>query len=95
MEATAQTASPAMSNVELTRPITPLDRTEDENQYVQVVGTSIRQLNFETADVDLGEMVTVSPGRGAFWYPHMAAVFLGPARRVFSSQGTTVKELEE
>ena len=95
MEATTQTASPAMSNVELTRPITPLDRTEEENQYVLVITASIRQLNLETAGVDLPELVTASPGRGAFWNPHMVAVFLGPARRAISGQGTTVKELEE
>ena len=95
MEATTQTASPAMSGVELTRPITPLDRMEEENWYVLVITTSIRQLNLETANVDLGEMVTALPGRGAFQNPHMVAVFLGPARRVISSQGATVKELEE
>ena len=95
MEATTQTASPAMSDVELTGPITPPDRTEEENQYVLVITASIWQLNFETADVDLGESVTASPGRDAFWNPCMAAVFLGPTRRVISSQGTTVEELEE
>ena len=95
MEVSAQTTSPATSSVELTRPITPPDRMEEENQYVLVIAALIRQLNLETADVDLGEMVTASPGRGAFQNPCMAAVFSGPARRVISSQGTTVKELEE
>ena len=95
MEATTQTASPAMSIVELTGPITPTDRMEEENQYVLVVTASIQQLNLETANVDLRELVTASPGRDAFWNPHMAAVFLGPTRRVTSSQGATVKELEE
>ena len=37
----------------------------------------------------------VSPGRDAFWNPRMVAFFLGPTRRVISSQGATVKELEE
>ena len=95
MEATAQTASPATSCVELTRPITPLDRMEEENQYILVITTLIRQLNLETAGVDLRKLVTASPGKGAFHNPHMVAVFLGPARRVISSQGTTVKDLEE
>ena len=95
MEATTQTASPAMSGVELTRPITLLDRTEEENWYILVVTTLIRQLNLETTGVDLGESVTVSPGRGAFQNPCMAAVLLEPARRVISSQGAIVKELEE
>ena len=58
MEATTQTASPAMSGVELTGPITPLDRMEEENQYVLVITALIRQLNLETANVDLREMVT-------------------------------------
>ena len=95
MEATTQTTSPAMSNVELTRPITPPDRTEEENQYMLVITASIRQLNLETTGVDLGESEAASPGRGAFQNPHMAAVFSGPVRRVIRSQGTTVKELEE
>ena len=95
MEATTQTASPAMSGVEQTRPITPTDRTEEENQYILVITTSIWQLNLETTDVDLRELVTASPERDAFQNPLMAAVFLGPTRRVLSSQSTTVKELEE
>ena len=95
MEATTQTASPAMSGVELTRPITPPDRIEEENWYMLVVTALIRQLNLETNGIDLGEKVTVLPGRDAFWNPGMVAVLLGPARRVISSQGTIVKELEE
>ena len=95
MEATTQTASPAMSSVELTRPITPPDRTEEENQYVLVITASIRQLHLETTGVDLRESVTASPGRGAFQNPHMVAVLLGLARRVVSGQGAIVKELED
>ena len=95
MEATTQATSPAMSGVELTRPLPPPDRTEEENWHVLVITTLIRQLNLETASVDLGELLTALTGRGAFQNPHMVAVFLGPARRVISSQGTTVKELEE
>ena len=95
MEATTQTASPAMSNVELTGPITPPDRTEEENWYVLVVTASILQLNLETANVDLGQPVTASPGRDAFWNPRMAAVFSGPTRKAISSQGATVKKLED
>ena len=44
MEATTQTASPTMSGVELTRPIAPLDRTEEENWYVLVMTALIRWL---------------------------------------------------
>ena len=95
MEATTQTASPAMSDVELTRRITPLDRMEEENQYLLVITTSIRQLNLGTADNDLGELATALPGRDAFQNPHMVAVLLGPTRRAIGSQGATVKELEE
>ena len=95
MEATTQTASPPMSGVGLTRPITPPDRTEEENQYVLVITTLIRQLNLETTGNDLGELVTASPGRGAFWNPHMAVILSGSARRGVSGQGTIVKELED
>ena len=95
MEATTQTTSPTMSGVELTRPITPPDRMEEENQYVLVVTTLIRQLNLETTSVDLRELVTALPGRGAFQNPHMLAVLSGLARRVISGQSAIVKELEE
>ena len=95
MEVTTQTASPTMSNVELTGPIAPPDRMEEENQYVLVITASIWQLNLETANVDLGESVTASPRRDAFWNPHMATVFSGPKRRVINSQGTNGEELED
>ena len=85
MEATTQTASPAMSDVELTGPITPLGRMEEENWYVLVITASIWQLNLVTAYVDLRELVTSSPGRDAFQNPCMVAVFLGPTRRAISS----------
>ena len=95
MEATTQTASHTLSRVELTRPITPPDKMEEENQYVLVITASIRQLNLETTSVDLGELVAASPRRGAFQNPHMAAVLPGPARRAISGQVAIVKELEE
>ena len=96
MGATTQTASPAKSGVELTRPITPLDRIEEEDQYILVITASIRKLSLgESASVDLRESVTALPGRGAFQNPHMATVFSEPARRVISGQGTMVEELEE
>ena len=37
MEAITQTSSPAMSGVELTRPVTRSDKMEEENQYILVV----------------------------------------------------------
>ena len=37
MEVTTQTTSLAMSDVELTRHITPLDKREEENQYILVI----------------------------------------------------------
>ena len=77
MEATTQTTSPTVSGVELTKPITPPDRMEEENWYVLVVTTLIRQLNMETTSVDLGESVTASPGRGAFQNPCIVAVLSG------------------
>ena len=94
MEATTQTASPTMSGVKLTRPMAPPDRMEEENWYVLVVTTSIRQLNLETTGVVLRETVTALPERSAFQNPHMVAVLSGPARRVISDQGSIVKELE-
>ena len=45
MEAAVQTTSQAMSGVELTRPITPSDRTEEEKWYILVITAAIRQLN--------------------------------------------------
>ena len=93
MEASTQTTSPAMSSVELTRPITPPDRKAEENQYILVITASIRQLNLEAADVHLRESVTALPGMDVFQNPRMVAVSLGPIRRVISSQGITVKEL--
>ena len=94
-EATTQTASPTMSRAALTRPIAPPDRRKEENWYVLVITASIRQLNLETTSVDLGELVTALPRRGALRNPHMAAVLSGPARRAISGQGAIVKELEE
>ena len=84
MEVTTQTASPAMSGVELTSPITQLDRMEEENPFILVVTASIRQLSLETPGVDFGESVTASPQRDAFQSPHMVTVFSGPARRAIS-----------
>ena len=81
MEATTQTASPAMSRVELTRPITPPDRMEEENWYVLVITALIRQLNLETTGVELGESVTALPGRGAFWNPCMAGCPLRTSKK--------------
>ena len=95
MEASTQTASPAMFDVELTRCITPLDRTEEENKYTLVITSLIRQLNLGTANDDLGESATALPGRDAFQNPNMMAVLSGPTRRAIRSQGATVKELEE
>ena len=66
MEAATQTASPAMTDVELTGCITPPDRTEEENWYLLVITTSIRQLNLGTTDDDLRELVAASPRRDAY-----------------------------
>ena len=66
-----------MSNVKLTRHITPPDRMDEENWYVLVVTALIRQFNLGTANDDLGESVTASPGRDAYQNSCMAAVFWG------------------
>ena len=95
MEAATQTTSPAMTNVELTGCIIPPDRTQEENQYVLVITASIRQLNLGTADDDLEELVTASPGQDDYWNPCRADVFSVPMRRAISHQGTTVEQLED
>ena len=78
IEAATQTASTTTSGVELTSPITPTNQTEEEKQYVLVMTTSVRSLNFKMTGVILGDTVTASAGGGAFWNPHMAAVLSGP-----------------
>ena len=95
MDATTQTTSLAMSDVELTKCITPPDRTDEENWYVLVITTLIRQLNLGTADDDLRESVTASPERDAYWNPCIVAVFWGPTERAISHQGMIVEELED
>ena len=94
-EATTQTTSPAMSDVEPTRHITPPDGMEEENQYMLVITALIRQLNLGSAGNDLGESSTAPPRGDTFWNPCMAAVLSGSRRRVVSYQGATKKELEE
>ena len=94
-EATTQTASPDMSNVEPTGHIIPPDGTEEKNQYVLVITTLIRQLNLGSVHGNLGESSSALPGRDTFWNPHMAAVLSGSTRRAVSYQGATVKKLEE
>ena len=94
-EATTQTASLAMSDAELTGCITLPDRMEEENWYVLVITTSIRQLNLESANNNLGESSTAPPGRDTFQNPCMVAVLSGSTRRAVSYQGTIVKDLEE
>ena len=94
MTASTQTIPLAMSDVKLTACIIPPDRMDEENGYILVVTALIRQLNLGTADDDLRESVTASPGRDAYQNPHMMAVFLGPTRRAISHQGMTVEELE-
>ena len=70
-EATTQTASLATLDAEPTGCITPLDRIEEENWYMLVVTTSIRQLNLGSADNDLGKSSTALPGRDTFQNPCM------------------------
>ena len=94
-EATTQTSSPAMSDAELTGHITPPGRMEEENQFVLVITTSIRQLNLGSGNNDLGESSTAPPGRDTFQNPCMVAVLSGSTRRAVSYQGATVKELKE
>ena len=94
-EATTQTASPVMSDAEVTGHITLPDRTEEENWYVLVITAWIRQLNLGSVNNNLGESSTAQPGRDNFQNPCMAAVLSGSTRRAVSNQGATVKELEE
>ena len=94
MEAMTQTASPAATDIELARRITPPDRREEENWYVLVVTTSIEQLNLGTTDCNLIESGAAPPGGHTYQNPCMVAVFSVPARAI-SHQGSTVEELED
>ena len=92
--ATNQTTLPAMSDVEPMRCITPLDGMEEENWYLLVITTSIRQLSLGSAGNDLRESSTAPPGGDTFQNPCMVAVLSG-STRVAGYQGATMKELEE
>ena len=94
-EATTQTASPTMSDVEPTGCITPLDGMEEENGYMLVITASIRQHNLGSAGNNLGESSTAPPGGGTFQNPCMAAGLSGSTRRAVGYQGATMMELEE
>ena len=76
-EATAQTTSLAMSDVEPTRHIIPPDGMEEENWYLLLITTSIRQLNLGSAGNDLGESSTAPPGKDTFWNPCVQLFSLG------------------
>ena len=65
-EATTQTISPAANNVEPIRHITPQDRMEEENWYLLVVMTSIRQLSLGSVGNDLRELSAALPGGNTF-----------------------------
>ena len=93
-EAATQTTSLAASCIELLRHVTPPDGIEEENWYLLVVTTLIRQLNLGSTGVDLRELSTAMPGGDTFQNPYMAAVLSGSTRAV-GYQGATVKELEE
>ena len=81
----------------MTSPIVPPNQTEEEKQYVLVVTTSVRSLNWEMTSVILGDMVTTLAGGGVFWDPCMATILPGPIRErgVIGNQCATVKELGE
>ena len=65
-EATTQTASLAASCLELLRHITPPGGMEEENQYLLVITTSIRQLNLGTVGDNFGESSAAPPGGDTF-----------------------------
>ena len=93
-EATTQIVSPAANDVELIRHITPQDRMEEENWYLLVVMTSIRQLSLGSVGDDLRELSAAPPGGNTFQNPCMAAVLSGSTRAA-CYPGATMKELEE
>ena len=93
-EATAQTASPAVANVEPIGCITPLVGMERENWYLLVITASIGKLCLGSASGDLKESSTALLRGDTFWNPFMVAVLSGSTRAV-SYQGATMKELEE
>ena len=86
-EASTQTASLAMSNVEQTGHISPPDRMEEENWYVLVITASIRQLDLGSADDDLGESSAAPPARDTFQNSCTAAVLSGSTITMVSCQG--------
>ena len=93
-EATTQTISLTANDVEPIRHIIPQDRMEEENHYLLVITTSIRQLSLGSVGNNLGELSAAPPGGNTFWNPHMAAILSGLTRAV-GYPGATVKELEE
>ena len=93
-EATTQTASPATTNVEPIRHITPPVGMEGENQYLLVVTASIGQLSLGSASDDLKESSTAPPRGDTFQNPCIAAV-LSESTRAVGYRGATMKELED
>ena len=93
-EAATWTTSPAMTNVELIRHITPLVGMERENRYLLVITASIGKLNLGSAGNGLKESSAALPRGDTFQNPCMAAVPSG-STRVVSYQDATIKELEE
>ena len=93
-ESTTQTVSPTTNDVELIQCITPQDGIEEENQYLLVVTTSIRQLSLGSVGNDLRESSAALPGGNTFWNPCMAAVLSGSTRAI-SYPSATIKDLEE
>ena len=92
-EATTQSVSLAISNAEPIRCITSQDRMEEENWYLLVIMTSIRQLSLGSVGDDLRDLSAAQPGRNTFQNPCMAAVLSGSIR-VVGYPGATMKELE-
>ena len=68
-EATTQTVSLPTNDVELIRHITPQDRMEEENQYLLVIVTSIRQLSLGSVGDDLRESSATPSGGNNFPEP--------------------------
>ena len=79
-EATTETVSPATTDVEPIRRITPPVGIKGENWYLLVITTLIGQVSLESTGDDVKESSTALPRGDTFQNPCMAAVLSGSTR---------------
>ena len=88
IEAVTQIVPTTGSVVELTSPIVPSNKAEEERWYMLVVTALVRRLNLEATRVILRDTETTSARRVALQNP-------GPTRerKAIGNQGSTIEEL--